>query len=831
MAVALSGSDISSVPSQYTASGNIFIDQNNEAYIYTVNKWEKLIFSGSNAELAEITASSNVDIQGTLSLPNISDVSASIASLAAAEDNAGIFAESASSGVFATTSSLKITGSTLQVSPNTDSGANVTASNSGTGGGLANYAMVVSESVWHYNANVGVPTSNAWGSTGLGGSYFENFDQNTNVSEILRFVAGLLSSSAPNAQPNTKTFNGIGEDIDNATAGEIPDGRVPHSSSNAIIQYLTGSGFASPSNTLFSGVDLVGSIKGNSSYHISYSSSAGGSTSVSSSVDSELFGIGSINAAFNVSGTTNFRFSDNASNTQTAVSESNQLLSKTGEGTANGVTVGNIQTANPAVIPNAFQDGKFVNVFQSGLFNNGVDLSTKESVGYYEISASIKIATGSNDYSDAKTASERILYSPIVDGDFSNNNLQVLSQFSESLNTPTTRSLSGAPYFLINNWRISSSIGGLFNPLYVSSTTAARINESVTLLTSSAVTDHAISLSTNGGTIQTSNAVFSNDGGTVRANGAIPAEDDIIRFSGSLVFNAGGAGATNIGKSAISPTTFSATTKGRSRGNSETTLITHTFNYWDAGESGQPSDSGSMAYYGQAQGYDGGSLTGTEEQFSGETHRIKINNSLLSGSYDEGDKFTTASYDAYNLAKYDLQVKPNYLVYPGGDNEYWLTNPDSSTDYKYYARAFKTDGGVKTQLTLNVGQALQTWSSTTAGIAVAVMFESAQTGLNTGGGALARPKIYDFATLTGTGNIATNQAQNDQLNPFSDNIDIGKNREPGSGLSGTTYTMPLTDTLNQVLNGTYQNYIILVRYKGSQTNPLDNSTYRIRVGY
>ena len=48
------------------------------------------------------------------------------------------------------------------------------------------------------NINVGVPSSNAWG-TGLDGSYFNNFTTQTNVSEILRFIAGLLSGSAPNA--------------------------------------------------------------------------------------------------------------------------------------------------------------------------------------------------------------------------------------------------------------------------------------------------------------------------------------------------------------------------------------------------------------------------------------------------------------------------------------------------------------------------------------------------------------------------------------------------------------------------------------------------------
>ena len=66
--------------------------------------------------------------------------------------------------------------------------------------------MVVSQSAWAYNHNVGVPTSNAWGSN-LPGSYFNNFTNNTDVSEVLRFIAGLLSASAPDASPNTKTYS------------------------------------------------------------------------------------------------------------------------------------------------------------------------------------------------------------------------------------------------------------------------------------------------------------------------------------------------------------------------------------------------------------------------------------------------------------------------------------------------------------------------------------------------------------------------------------------------------------------------------------------------
>jgi len=67
-----------------------------------------------------------------------------------------------------------------------------------------NDGLNVSQSISASNINAGNPTSNQWQSN-LTGSYFNNFTQNTDVSEILRFVAGLLSQSAPDASPNTKT--------------------------------------------------------------------------------------------------------------------------------------------------------------------------------------------------------------------------------------------------------------------------------------------------------------------------------------------------------------------------------------------------------------------------------------------------------------------------------------------------------------------------------------------------------------------------------------------------------------------------------------------------
>ncbi len=61
----------------------------------------------------------------------------------------------------------------------------------------------------HFN---GEPTINPW-STGLDGSYFSTFSPTTYTSDILRFIAGLLSASAPAPSPNTRTFANISETI------------------------------------------------------------------------------------------------------------------------------------------------------------------------------------------------------------------------------------------------------------------------------------------------------------------------------------------------------------------------------------------------------------------------------------------------------------------------------------------------------------------------------------------------------------------------------------------------------------------------------------------
>jgi len=117
----------------------------------------------------------------------------------------GIFTQIGSTDQFQATSSLKISGSTLFETPLAHS-TNLTASD-----GAAKYALVVSESVWHRNANVGVPTTNAWKS-GLDGTFFNRFDHNSDISEMLRYMIGVLSGSSiggdfADTEPNTRTFN------------------------------------------------------------------------------------------------------------------------------------------------------------------------------------------------------------------------------------------------------------------------------------------------------------------------------------------------------------------------------------------------------------------------------------------------------------------------------------------------------------------------------------------------------------------------------------------------------------------------------------------------
>jgi hypothetical protein len=227
--------------------------------------------------------------------------------------------------------------------------------------------LVVSQSINAYNINAGYPTSNQW-QTILNGSYFNNFTTQTDVSEILRFLAGLLSASAPDASPNTRTFGSYTANEQNTTTGTVTAGSVPQSTSNATITYLQGKGFATAGSTIFAGVTPIYT---STSYGYTYTSVASGSTVATSSADTQLFGLGTLLSgaatSFKVSGSFTFKFLNSTTKATTATSSSATLVTQTGAGTTSGVTLAKINTSNPAVIPAAYQDGKFASVFSPSI--------------------------------------------------------------------------------------------------------------------------------------------------------------------------------------------------------------------------------------------------------------------------------------------------------------------------------------------------------------------------------------------------------------------------------------------------------------------------------
>ena len=66
-------------------------------------------------------------------------------------------------------------------------------------------ASSASTAIYASNVQNGYPTSNRWEDS-LDGSYFNNFDNTTHISEILRFMSGVLSHSLDVADASANTF-------------------------------------------------------------------------------------------------------------------------------------------------------------------------------------------------------------------------------------------------------------------------------------------------------------------------------------------------------------------------------------------------------------------------------------------------------------------------------------------------------------------------------------------------------------------------------------------------------------------------------------------------
>jgi len=677
-----------------------------------------------------------------------------------------------------------------------------------------NDGLNVSQSISASNINVGNPTSNQW-QTSLTGSYFNNFTQNTDVSEILRFVAGLLSQSAPDASPNTRTYSTYTSTAQNTTTGTVIAGSVPQSSTNTTVTYLTSRGFANTGSTLFSAISPIYTL---SNYGFTYTSVAGGSTTVTSSADAQLFGLGILSSGnptnFRVSGSFTFRFKDNSAKTDTATSSSQALLTQTGAGTTSGVTLAKILTVNPAVIPPAYQDGKYSASFAPTIYS-GSALAVSAS-GYYHISASISIASGSSGYTAPIANNSEIFYSPL-----NTINTNIPSQ------TPTTgtttlvaltavsRSLSGAPYLSGSTYQVSSSFTNLFNPLYYVGPIALLSTVSTGMTQTSGVT----SVSTAGGTIQTAGAVYDSTGTTLRTTSTIPFETDIVRLNGLYTF--GSANITNIGQTSFTPTTFTVSIAGVNKAASTTTSSSIS-NYHTAGTFGQPAASGALAYFTRTQGADTSTYTiasagSLVANFTGENNRLQINDSLLSGSYTTGTKFTTGSYSVYTLGSTDLQIKPGYLVKPGGTYGYWLADPSPAQTYKYAAFGFTrtlATNQPSIAMSLAGNTTLVDWANSSANNSVAMLIIP-QSALGTVTQASGIDPVATATTLLAIAHPA---------NPFGRSLNVLSN----SNVAKTNpFTIDFPTSPNAFpLNTTYRNFVVLIRYIGDPT-PLTSITLTV----
>ena len=384
--------------------------------------------------------------------------------------------------------------------------------------------------------------------------------------------------------------------------------------------------------------------------------------------------------------------------------------------------------------------------------------------------------------------------------------------------TATSRSLSGAPYLLDVDYTFtfSGEVSGAFdpgygtggNPLYVSTPINNWNNIGATSLS-----NVSLGVATNGNIQHNTSTlgVLSADKNTQRSIGEVPSIDDIGFISSSYSFNLN----SNVDNTQLTQNQQQALNYNlnfnlrANHGSKYSTTLNETSAtqlFYDNTLFGQ-SKTTLMAIYSRAQGYDASSLTGTSENFSGEDHRIKVNNNVLTFA---GESFTTNTYDITNvLGNLDLQVKPGYLVDPGGSYRYWYDSGFGTATYKYYIRKFRISGA-KTSMTVNVEKTLNNWDSSSNGYAAVILFKSSgdSSGISN---SLSTARIYDPSELN-SNSIETGITSDNFKNPFSDNLDLYGNI--GGTVSSTTYTMPLRNADGMYLDNDDNEFYLIIRYKG-----------------
>ena len=751
-----------------------------------------------------------------------------------------------------------------------------------------NTPLTSSTAIVTNNITNGYPTSNKW-QENLVGSFFNNFDNTTHVSEILRFMAGVLSHSldVADASPNTKFWNTVstshtqgsttskssllngvlGSTYENARLSNSWSGSSFIDSSEtqsykSVLDYLQLKGWVQSSDRGDNSSDV-----GTNPFHGSYASripstiqtngsfdtlshtitaNAGGSTAVSS--NSNYFNLGSLTSgnatAYTVKVIASQSFSDNyadATPDKTSTFHTSSLIDYTISdfGTSNGLILSKIVTNQPAVIPSAFQDGDFNSVAGplSGRFHHtgSVDQNTISASGYYQMQdIKVGLKTGSMsdfEYKDGSDSTNRFyLYTGGLPSDITDGAPTVVVSRTNEIRTffsATSRSLSGAPYLLTTNYHISYSaeVSKSFDPAFAYATTIMTNSNPTdnwdtvgsTTLSNTTVSINSSGVNTNVAGIR---GVVSEDKAIQRSVGDIPDIKDIVYCSSSFEFSLD-SNSSNVVQNRSSQEdlnyTLSFRTVGKNWKNSSTTVTGVTTNLYTASLYSQPASSGSMAIYSRAQGYDSNTLADNTETFTGEDFRIVLadNVQAFNGAYFTTDSFKTNDNGDSVLGNYDLQVKPGYLVDPGGTRGYWFKSGFGSGTYKYYIRRFqKSSSGTKTSMTINLSNTtLVAWNSTSNGVACAILFESSGNGSGNNS-SLSRARIFD-PTATTSNVIEENISNDNHKNPFSTAIDLYGNT--GGSISSNTYTIPIRNADGMFLDDSDNELYVLVRYKSDPT--------------
>jgi len=775
-------------------------------------------------------------------------------------------------GIFSQTGSIQATTNDIEV----------------TGSAKVNTSSTGSTAIFTNNIQNGYPTSNNWGEN-LEGSYFNNFDNTTHVSEILRFIAGAMSHSldVADAAPNTKVWDSVStshSDGSETSKNSLLNGVLGSTYENArLSNSWTGSAFIDLSETgsyrelqdyLEHKNFIVSSDRGTGNndvgtnpFHGSYASripssnittqgtfgtftftisaNAGGSSDVSS--NSNYFGLGGLTSggatAYTVRVISSQSFSDSYDDqtpdasstfhTHSFIDYSTNSFGTSGD----GLILSKIVTSQPAVIPSAFQDGDFNSVAGSisgRKYTGGSTTAAAISAsGYYKLhDVVVGLKTGSQSDFTFKNGSDGTtrfyLYAGGLPSDITSGapTVSVTSDLNRTTFSATSRSLSGAPYLLTTSYgyTFNSEVSKSFDPAYGYGTSVI-VNSNPTNTWSSIGStslSNATTTVNNTGVSSTgeTNYVIDSTRTTKRSSGDDPQIQDIAVASSSFSFSLN-SNSSNVGQARTANNTlnysltFRAT--GRNWKNSSVTDTTSAESFYSATLFGQNSDSGSMAIYSRAQGYDPTLVTSTSEGFDGEDFRIVLADNVTSftGAYFTTDSFQTNDEGDAVLGDYDLQVKPGYLVDPGGNYGYWFASGFGSGTYKYYIRRFQ-DGSTRTSMTVNVGKTLVNWDSTSDGVAVGLILKSGTSaGSNT---SISTCRIFDPSATT-SNLIEAGISNDNHKNPFSSNIDLYGNT--GGSVSSTTYTVPIRNADGMFLDSSDNELYVIIRYKGDPSPVTD----------